>query len=78
MSHDNNSYNTTNTYNNVWNNYTIADKRSQILPWSSLLEPRLSHRAIQERRVKIIEVGRYASSRGSESDKLLLFCYRDQ
>jgi len=86
MSHNNNSYNTTNSYNNVWNNYTIADDRSQILTWFSLLEPGLRHRAIQESRVKnigewVLETEEYrswyASSGGSESDKAVLFCYGD-
>ena len=84
MSHTN-SFNT-NSYNNIWNNYTTADGQSQMLTWLSPLEPRLRHKAIQESRVK--NVGEwaleteefkswYASSGGSESDKAVLFCYGD-
>ena len=86
MSHNSNSYNTANSYNSVWNNYTIADGRSQILTWLSLLEPGLRQRSIHESRVKnmrewLLETegcrGWYASGRGSESDKPVFFCYGD-
>ena len=84
MSHTN-SFNT-NSYNNIWNNYTIADGRPQMLTWLSPLEPRLRHKAIQESRVKnvgewVLETEEfkiwYAGSGGSESDKAVLFCYGD-
>jgi len=78
--------NNTNSFNNVWNNCTVADDRSQILAWLSPLEPRLRHKAIQESRVKnvgewVLETGKFrswsAGSGGSESDKAVLFCYGD-
>ena len=81
-----NSFNTANSYNNVWNNCTIADDRFQLLTWLSPLEPRLRHKAIQESRVEsvgewVLETEEfkswYASSGGSESDKAVLFCYGD-
>ena len=86
MSHNNNSYNTTNSYNNVWNNYTVADGQSQILAWLSPLEPRLRHQDIRDRRVE--NVGEWllqteefkswcAGSGGGESDNAVLFCYGD-
>ena len=79
--HDN-----TNSFNNVWNNCTVADDRSQLLAWLSPLEPRLRHKAIQEGRVKnvgewVLETEEfrswYAGSGGNESDKAVLFCYGD-
>ena len=86
MSHNNNSYNTTNSYNNVWNNYTIADGGSQILAWLSPLEPNMRHHDIRDRRVE--GVGEWlfqtrefrtwrAGSGGGESDHGVLFCYGD-
>jgi len=85
MSHTN-SFNTANSYNNVWNSYTVADDRFQLLTWLSPLEPRLRHNAIQESRVErvgewVLETEEfrswYAGSGGSESDKPVLFCYGD-
>ena len=81
---NNNSFNTTNSYNNVWNNYTIADDRSLLLTWLSPLEPRLRHRDIQERRVDNVgewllqtdEFRSWQSGSGeSEGGKEVLFCY---
>jgi len=43
--------NNTNSFNNVWNNYTVTDDQSQLLTWLSPLEPKARHRDIQERRV---------------------------
>jgi len=85
MSHIN-SFNPTNSFNNVWNNCTIADSRPQILAWLSPLEPRLRHQDIRDRRVE--NVGEwllqaeefrswYASGGRSESDNAALFCYGD-
>ena len=85
MSHTN-SFNATNSYNNVWNNFTVADDRSQILAWLSPLEPRLRHQDIRDRRVE--NVGEWllqaeefeswcTSSRGSEFENAALFCYGD-
>jgi len=51
MAH-NNSFNNTNSFNNVWNNCTITDGRSQLLTWLSPLEPRLRHQDIRERRIE--------------------------
>ena len=79
--HDN-----TNSFNNVWNNCTVADDRSQILAWLSPLEPRLRHKAIQEGRAKnvgewVLETDEfrnwYAGSGGSESGRAVLFCNGD-
>ena len=80
------SFNTTNSYNNTWNNCTTADDQSQILTWLSPLEPRLRHQDIRDRRVE--NVGEwllqteqfrswYAGSGGGESDNVVLFCYGD-
>ena len=46
-----NCFNTKNSFNNVWNNCTVADDRSQLLTWISHLEPRLRHQDIRERRI---------------------------
>jgi len=83
--HDNINSNNTDSFN-VWNHYTVADDKSQILTWLSPLEPRLRHKDIQESRVK--GVGRWvlqteefkswrAGSGRDESDKAVLFCYGD-
>ena len=37
--------------NNVWNNCTVADEKSEILAWLSPLEPRIRHQDIRTRRV---------------------------
>ena len=85
MSHTN-SFNIVNSYNNVWNNYTVTDGRSQILAWLSPLEPRLRHQDIREGRVEKVGEwllqteefrGWYASSEGGECDNAVLFCYGD-
>jgi len=81
-----NNINSLNTAINVWNNYTIADGRSQILAWLSPLEPRLRHQDIRDRRVE--NVGEWllqaeefrswhAGSGEGESDDAVLFCYGD-
>ena len=73
-----------NSFNNVWNSYTIADDRSLLLSWLSPLEPKLRHQDIQEHRVD--DVGEWLTqteefrrwSDGScegEDDKAVLFCY---
>ena len=72
------SLNTTNI------NFTIADDRPNILAWSSLLDPRLRHQDIRDRRVE--NIGEwllqteefkswYAGSEGDKSDNAVLFCY---
>ena len=79
-----NSFNNTHSFNNVWNNCTIADDRSQLLVWLSPLEPKLRHRDIQERRVDSVgewllqtaEFRTWHDWRGeSEGDKAVLFGY---
>ena len=50
-----NSFNNTNSNNNVWNNCTMGDEKSEILAWLSPLEPQKRHHDIQTRRVN--EVG---------------------
>ena len=75
--------NNTNSFN-VWNSYTVADDRSQLLTWLSPLEPSLRHCDIQERRVSDIgewllqteEFKRWCRFSGEgEGDKEVLFCY---
>ena len=84
MAHTN-SFNT-NSYNNVWNNYTITDGRSQLLTWLSPLEPSLRHQDIRERRVRgvgewLLQTEEFrswrAGSEGDESDGAVLFCHGD-
>ena len=78
--------NNTNSFNNVWNSYTITDDQSQLLTCLSPLEPKLRHRDIQERRVdsvgewlmKTEEFRNWQEYRGEgEGDKAVLFCYGD-
>jgi len=78
------SFNTTNSFNNVWNNCTIADDPSPLLDWLSPLDPGLRHWDIQERRVNDVgewlmrteEFGRWSGLGGEgEGDKTVLFCY---
>ena len=83
--HDNiNSFNSTNSFNNVWNNYTVPEDRSPLLTWISPLEPRLRHQDIQERRIDnvgewLIKTGEFRrwhswSSRDRD-DNAVLFYY---
>ena len=83
MAHTN-SFNTTNSYNSVWNNCIITDDRSQLLSWLSPLDPMSRHQDIQARRVEnigkwLLETEEFehwrAGSGGDESDKGVLFCY---
>ena len=69
---------------NVWDNYNVTDNRSQLLAWLSLLEPKLRHRDIQERRVddagecpvQSEEFRRCCGLyREDELDNAVLFCY---
>ena len=69
---------------NSFNNYVVADDRSQLLAWLSPLEPRIRHRDIQERRIDNVgewllqteEFRTWHDGRGgSEGDKAVLFCY---
>ena len=79
-----NSFNPINSFNNVWNNCTVADEKSQILTWLSPLEPQGRHLDNQTRRVG--EVGDwlfqteeyqnwFRGIRGDKSDGSALFCY---
>src|SRR5437588_6737503 len=79
-------FNNTNSFNNVWNNCTVADDRSQLLAWLSPLEPRFRHRDVRERRVENVgewvmqteEYRRWYDRGGEgEGDKAVLFCYGD-
>ena len=73
-----------NTAVNVWNNYTLAEDRSQTLTWLSPLEPRLRHQDIQASRVEnigewLIQTKEFRSwctgGGGGESSNAVLFCY---
>jgi len=80
------SFNNTNSFNNVWNNCTVGDDRSQLLAWLSPLEPRVRHRDIQERRFEnigewLMQTKKFRSwhdeSGEGEGDKAVLFGYGD-
>ena len=80
------SFNTIDSHNNVWNNCTITDGRSQLLTWLSPLEPSLRHQDIRERRVGGVgewllqteEFGRWCTGNGGdESDGAVLFGHGD-
>jgi len=49
------SFNIQDSFNNLWNNCTVANEDSEILAWISPLEPQLRHYDIRTRRVD--EVG---------------------
>jgi len=51
------SFNMQDSFNNVWNNCTIADEDSEILAWISSLEPQTRHYDIRTRRID--EVGEW-------------------
>jgi len=79
-----NSFNSTNTFNYVRNNSTVADEKSEILGWLSPLEPRIRHQDIRIRRVD--EVGDwllltqeyrnwFGGVYGGKSNGSALFCY---
>ena len=76
----------TNSFNikNVWNNYTVADEKSEILAWLSSLEPQRRHQDIRSRRVD--EVGDWLLQTeeyrnwfggicGGKSGSSAIFCY---
>ena len=80
------SFNTTNSFNNVWNYHTVGDERSEVLAWLSPLEPQRRHQDIQTHRVDqvgdwLLQTEEYRNwvdgIRGSESDGSALFCYGD-
>ena len=79
-----NSFNNTNSFNNVWNNYTVADEKSEILAWLSPLEPRIRHQDIRTRRIEevgdwLLQTQEYQSWFGGMgeggSNGSALFCY---
>jgi len=79
-----NSFNT-NAFN-AWNNYTVADDRSQLLAWLSSLEPRLRHWDTREHLIDNIgewlmqteEFARWHDWSGEgECDKAVLLGYGD-
>ena len=80
----NNCFNYTHSFNNVWNNCTVADDRPQLLTWLSPLEPSLRHCEIRDRRINDIgewlmkseKFSRWCGFSGEgEGDKAVLFCY---
>ena len=82
-----NSFNINQSFNNVWNNCTVADEDSGILAWLSPLEPQIRHHDIRTRRVD--EVGDwllqteeyrnwFCGIGGGKSDDSALFCYGGQ
>ena len=77
------SFNNTNSFNNVWNNCTVADEKAEILAWLSPLEPQRRHKDIRTRRVDevgdwLLETDVYldwfSGIRGEKSDGSALFC----
>ena len=75
-----------NSFNNinVWNTYTVANERSEILAWLSPLEPQRRHHDIKTRRVdevggRLLQTQEYQSWFGGihvgESGGAALFCY---
>ena len=75
-----NSFNS--SVNNVWNNYTVVDEKSEILAWLSPLEPQKRHHDIQTRRVNevgdwLLQTEEYRNwlggARGAKSDGSALF-----
>ena len=78
----NNSFNI-NSFNNVWNSNTAAEK-SEILAWLSPLEPQRRHQDIRAYRVDevgdwLLQTREYRNwcggIRGGESGGAALFCY---
>ena len=79
-----NSFNTNISVNNVSNNYTVANVKSEILAWLSPLEPQRRHHDIRTRRVKdvgdwLLQTEEYRNwfhgIGGGNSDGSALFCY---
>jgi len=80
----NNSFNNSNSFNNVWNNCTVVDEKSEILAWLSPLEPQIRHHDIQSRRIDkvgdwLIQTEEYRNwfdgIGGGSSAGSALFCY---
>ena len=79
-----NSFNTNHSFNNVWNNCTVADEKSEVLAWLSPLEPQIRHHDIRTRRVNevgdwLLQTQEYRNwfdgIREGESGSSALFCY---
>ena len=80
-----NSFNTTNSYNNVHNvtNHYVVDQKSKILDWLSPLEPHIRHQDIRNSRVAdvgdwLFETDEFRSWRdcsGEGSNNATLFCH---
>jgi len=75
---------TNNSFNNMGNDYTAADERSEILSWLSPLEPQIRNHDIQARRVDevgdwVIQTQEYQNwfrgTRGGIFEGTALFCY---
>ena len=82
--HISDNINSFNIINNVSNNYTVADEKSEILAWLSPLEPQIRHHDIRTRRVDevgdwLIQAQEYrnwvSGIGGGNSDGSALFCY---
>ena len=78
------SFNTTNSFNQVWNNCTVADEDSGIVAWLSPLEPQIRHHDIRTRRVDevgdwLLQTDEYrnwvGSIDGNGPNGSALFCY---
>ena len=54
-----NSFNNTNSFNNVWNNCSVADEKSEILAWLSPPEPRDATRTFEPAGSMKWETGSY-------------------
>jgi len=78
-----NSYNVTNSHNNIINvNNTIADENPEIMQWLSPLDSRRRHQDVRTDRLdgvgnSLLETNEFREWRSSESgeDKAVLFCY---
>jgi len=79
-----NSFNASISFNNVSNNYTMADEKSEILAWLSPLGPQRRHKDIRTRRVDkvgdwLFQTEEYRNwiggIQGGKSDGSALFCY---
>jgi len=86
-SNNHHSFNTTNSHNNIINNYITPDDESKILVWLSPLEPRVRHRDIGDQRVDSIGAWLLESqefkcwhngSRGDETNHPTLFCHGNE
>ena len=78
-----NSYNVTNSHNNIVNlNQVIADENPEIMRWLSPLDPWRRHQDVRTERFNIVgswflETSEFREWRSGEdgADKAILFCY---